>query len=66
MKFVRPQMDKLQRSALISMCGALLGIGFLLVLRYLFPNYDATEIQAGIFVAISAWIVNLVKESING
>lgn len=59
----RPETNKLVRSLAISGGGVILGILFLLALRYLFPDFDATELTAMIFAAIGAWVVNLIKES---
>ena len=56
----RPENAKLLRSALI----AIGGVGFLLLIRFVFPDQDMTVYEAGLAVAVGSWVVNAMKESL--
>lgn len=60
MKLRIPELAKLAKSALISG----LGLGIVVLLRFLFPDFDWTPVLTAILTAIGAWLVNTVKESL--
>lgn len=64
MRLQTPDTGKLTRSAVISFAGVAIAFLFLLALKYLFPEYDATELQAMLFTASGAFIFNTIRESI--
>jgi len=59
-----PDPKKLTRSAIISTSGVVIAFLFLLGLKYLFPEYDASELQTMLFTAAGAFIFNTLRESV--
>jgi hypothetical protein len=59
-----PKKDKLNRSFVINSMGVIFALLFLLALKYLFPEYDASEHQVILFTASGAFLYNTIKESI--
>jgi len=60
-QITQDDVPSLYRSALISMGGVLLAIGFLFLIKYLLPDYDYKAIDVAVSTAVGAWVVNLVK-----
>lgn len=55
----KPNNRKLLRSATIS-SGA---VAVVLLLQYLFPDFDLSGFEAAVLTGVSAWVVNLVRET---
>jgi hypothetical protein len=51
------------RKLLISAALSASGVVSLLVLKQLFPEENFSGLQSGLIVAISAWIINTVREA---
>lgn len=59
MKLQTPEPKKLAKSAGI----VLVALGFLLIVKALFPAFDFLQTETIIITLVSAWIVNVVKET---
>ena len=56
----------LYKSAAISMFAVLFGLFFLFIVKMFLPNQDFSIYEAAIATAIGGWIVNLIKEFMEG
>ncbi len=54
-----PEATKLAKSAAI--CA--IALGSVLLLKRFFPEFDYVQLQTAILTVVSAWLVNVVKES---
>ncbi len=59
MKLQTPQPKKLAKSAGI----VLVALGFLLLVKALFPSFDWVQVESMILALVGAFLVNTVKES---
>jgi hypothetical protein len=59
-----PDTGKVTRSAMISLGGVFIALLFLITLKVVFPEYDASQLQSMLFTAAGAWIFNVIRESI--
>lgn len=59
MKLQTPQPKKLAKSAGI----VLVALGFLLLVKALFPGFDWVQVESMMLALVGAFLVNTVKES---
>jgi hypothetical protein len=58
-------LPSLYKSALISIGGVTLALIVLYGLKWYFPGYDFSTIEASIIFIVSPWLINLVKEFVS-